>query len=237
MHSCPRMNCEEFVISPIQVSIPLVKDSLRCLVNTVVFCRCIGEHDILDCQEDRSELLNIDFFRMKEVGTKTDFNGVIEHKIKEFCRKLEMSSEGSLVFVLAFFVPRQRPMNKSFWDLLSTPLDDKAVFEKWKFQVDLCSRRTISSDVEEAFTNETEAIESAKHQIRERMYYIIRKINDRMDHLPSPPSDQTPYHVDISYIPSIPKAKSIPGSPQTTPQMLWSPKSIAQSIRSIPFIT
>ena len=227
------MNCEEFVINPIQVAIPLVKDSLRCLVNTVLFCRCVG--DSLECQDDRSELLGIEFCRMKESGTKTDFNGVIEHKIKEFCRKLETTSDGSLVFVLAFFVPRQRPAARSFWDLLSTPLDDKAVFEKWKFQVDLARRASI--DVSEVAEFEKEAIESARAQIRERMYYIIRKINDRMDHLPCPPSDQIPFHFDISYIPSIPRGKSIPGSPQSTPQMLWSPKSIAQSIRSIPFIT
>jgi hypothetical protein len=231
------MNCEEFVFNPVQVTMPLIKDSLRCLVNTVVFCRCVGDMGLLECQEDRSELLGIEYCRMKEVGMKTDFNGVIEHNIKEFCRKLETSSDGSLVFVLAFFVPRQRPAARSFWDLLSTPLDDKAVFEKWKFQIDLASNRTNSFDVAEAAHAEREAIESAKNQIRERMYYIIRKINDRMDHLPCPPSDQIPFHFDISYIPSIPKAKSIPGSPQSTPQMLWSPKSIAQSIRSIPFIT
>ena len=231
------MNCEEFVINPVQVTMPLIKDCLRCLVNTVVFCRCVGDMGLLECQEDRSELLGIEYCRMKEVGMKTDFNGVIEHNIKEFCRKLETSNDGSLVFVLAFFVPRQRPATRSFWDLLSTPLDDKAVFEKWKFQIDLASNRTNSFDVAEAANAEREAIECAKNQIRERMYYIIRKINDRMDHLPCPPSDQIPFHFDISYIPSIPKAKSIPGSPQSTPQMLWSPKSIAQSIRSIPFIT
>ena len=189
----------------------------------------------MECQEDRSELLGIDYCRMKELGTRTDFNGVIEHKIKEFCRKLETTDGGSLVFVLAFYVPRQRPATRSLWDLLSTPLDDKAVFERWKFQVDLTRRASI--DVAQAVHSEKEAIESAKNQIRERMYYITRKINDRMDHLPCPPSDQTPFHFDISYIPSIPRVKSIPGSPQSTPQMLWSPKSIAQSIRSIPFIT
>lgn len=231
------MNCEEFSITPVQLAIPLVKDSLRCLVHTVLFSRCIGDANLVECVEDRSELLGLEYCRIKEVGMKTDFNGVVEHRIKEFCRKLETSHDGSMIFVLAFYVPRQRPASRSFWDLLSTPLDDKAVFEKWKFQIDLTSGRGMLLDANEAENAEQESIEFARSQIRERMYYIIRKINDRMDHLPVPPADQIPYHFDVTYIPSIPKANSIPGSPQSAPQMLWSPKSIAQSIRSIPFIT
>ena len=146
-----------------------------------------------------------------------------------------------MLLTLSFYVPRQT--KKSLWDLLSQPFDDKAVFERWKVQVDLTSAGvasgTRSPHIMYMDEDEQRVIDAASAQTKERVFHIIKRINERMDHLPAPPNDQLPYHFEISFTPSVRQGKgihSLSSSPTSTPTM-WSPKSIAQSIRNIPFIT
>jgi hypothetical protein len=146
---------------------------------------------------------------------------MVENKIREFA--IRVADNLSMVLVLSFYVPRQPAAGtgkKTLWDLLSQPFDDKAVFERWKIQVDV-SPSFASSD-----EDDVRAITNAASQTKERVFYIIKRINERMDHLPAPPLDQPSYHFDISF----------ENSTRASPSM-WSPKAIAQSIRNIPFIT
>ena len=232
------MNCEELIVPSLELSLALVKECMRCIIHTVLFGRSIGGDVPVDPVTVYSKVLSIKYCKFNETGM-TDFSGIVEQKLKDFTRRLEMNH--SMILMISFFVPRQR-QSKSFWDILSTPIDDKAIFERWKIQVDLPEISSGASSPRIVAEEEQKFVESASLQIRERMMFIVRKICDRMDHLPPPPSDQIPYHFDITYVPSVPKSKSAsPHSPNSsgtvTPQLMWSPKSLAQSIRSIPFIT
>jgi len=223
------MNCEEFILQPIEISLSLVKECMRCLVHTILFGRSIGGGSGGSMfVTETSEIMGIEYCRIQE-SSSTDFAGIIDYKIQEFCRKLENSR--SLEFVMSFYVPK-RPTGttSSFWDLLSRPFDDRAVFEKWRIPVKLLSSASAVSPISRLEQQEDWEIVSAKSQIYDRMYNITRKLTDQMDHLPPPPTDRIPYHFDITTSAAMPVG-SAPGCPQ------WSPRSFAQSIRSIPFIT
>lgn len=217
------MNCEEFVLPPCELALPLVKEALRCLIHTVLFGRTIGGNVAVEPTTVRSKLIDIQYCKYNSLLEDESLEG----KIREFAQKLESTSTQSLILVLAFYVPRHKS-SKSLWDILSQPFDDKAVFERWKLQVNLPPKSYVG--VASVADDEQRLIESATSQVRDRIFFIIRKLTDRMDQLPPPPPDQVPYHFEITFAGS----QSVPGSPVP---MAWSPKSIAQSIRSIPFIT
>jgi hypothetical protein len=206
------MNCEEFTVPSIQLSLPVLKESLRCLLHTILFSRSLGGDVAVEPVTIKSDLLGISYCRANHVGGP-DIGQIVENKIREFASKIS----SSLTMVLALYVPRGGG-GRSLWDMLSQPFDDKAVFERWKIQVDLTQGPTRTSDEEDV-----KAITSAAVQTKERVFYIIKKVNERMEHLPAPPTDQPSYHFAISF--------------EQTTQAPWSPRSIAQSIRSIPFIT
>lgn len=222
------MNCEEFVIQPLHLTLPLVKESLRCLLHTILFSRSIGGDVPVEPESVKSEILGVSYCRANQSGSGPDLAQIVENKLGEFTQKLESSE--SLMLTLAFYLPRQG--KRTLWDLLSQPFDDKAVFERWKIQVD--TDRTSSLGWVDA--EEIRLIESAAFQTKDRVFYIIKRINERMDHLPPPPQDQMAYHFDISFSCSVKAAASHASSPASSSSM-WSPKAIAQSIRSIPFIT
>ena len=225
-HSRYRMNCEEFVVPPLELALPVVKESLRCLLHTILFSRSIGGDVPVEPVTIKSETLGLSYCRANH-ASGPDMGQVIENKIREFSSHLETSD--SLCLVLSFFVPRHG--KKSLWDILSQPFDDRAVFERWKIQVDVTRAESPSYS-----PDEMRSIESASMQTKDRVFYIIKRVNERMDHLPPPPNDQPSYHFDISFAPCTRSARGSQLSSPTTPSM-WSPKSIAQSIRSIPFIT
>jgi hypothetical protein len=223
------MNCEEFVVPPLRIALPMVKETLRCIIQTVLFSRSIGGDVPVDPVLVRSDILGLTYCRCS-----AEYNSKVETRIREFSQRIESTQHRSLVLVLSFFTPRHS--RKSLWDILSQPFDDKAVFEKWKFQIDL-DMQDHSKDTE---TTELRAIQSAASQARQCVFNILRRINDRMDHLPVPPNDQMSYYFDISFDSSTAGTKKESTNLQCTPNRipaLWSPQSIAQSIRSIPFIT
>jgi hypothetical protein len=215
-----RMNCEEFVVPLLELSLAVLKDSLRCILHTILFSRSLGGEVAVEPATFKSELLGISYCRANHAGdTGPDIGQIVENKIREFALKLQDS--GSLTLVLAFYVPRHSAASrKTLWDILSQPFDDRAVFERWKIQID------TRSDADDA-----RAITSAASQTKDRVFHIIKRVNERSDHLPPPPADQPWYHFEISFEPSAAvRANGVPPS-------MWSPKAIAQSIRSIPFIT
>lgn len=216
------MNCEEFQVPVLEIGLPVVKEALRCLLHTIMFSRSIGGDVPVEPVTIKSETLGLSYCRANHVSGP-DLGQAIENKIREFSARLE--SNDSLCLILSLFVPRHG--KKSLWDILSQPFDDRAVFERWKIQVDVT--RFDSAD-------EARAVEAASAQTKERVFFIIKRVNERMDHLPPPPNDQPSYHFDISFSASTRSARGSQVSSPATPSM-WSPKSIAQSIRSIPFIT
>jgi autophagy-related protein 101 len=212
------MNCEEFVVPSLELALSVVKDSLRCLLHTILFSRSLGGDVAVEPVTFKSEVLGISYCRANHVGGP-DIGQLVENKIREFSHKL--SDAGSLVLVLSLYVPRQvAGSRKTLWDILSQPFDDKAVFERWKIQIDVVISKQSSDD------EDVRAIASAASQTKDRVFYIIKRLNERMDHLPPPPTNQASYHFDISF-----EASTV------APPSMWSPKAIAQSIRSIPFIT
>ena len=205
------MNCEEFSLESCEFALPVVKESLRCIVSTILFARSIGGNVPLIPRVCSCDILRgIDY-----VDYSDELTLKLNSKINEFTRKLEGSN--ACEFVLSFYVPRQSHA-KSLWDILSQPFDDKPVFERWRIPVILASS---FAGVVSLGEEEERLIESAKTQVRDRMFFVLKKINERMDHLPPPPADQPVYHFEII----------------DTSQGAWSPKNIAQSIRGIPFIT
>jgi hypothetical protein len=182
---------------------------------------------------EKAETLGIQYCRFEERRESTDYVGIIEYKIFEFCRKIENSKQ--LEFVISFHVPKKRQQQPAsfLWNILSTPFDDKAVFEKWRIPVRIASP-SAPHQVQNVQYREEAEIASSRKQIIDRMFDIIRKINDRMDHLPPPPTDQIVYNFDIHYSPYNKAGRDTAGPPGSP---IWSPRSIAQSIRSIPFIT
>ena len=218
------MNCEEFLIPSLELSLAVLKDSLRCILHTILFSRSLGGEVAVEPATFRSELLGISYCRANHAGdTGPDIGQIVENKIREFALKLQ--DVGSLTLVLALYVPRHSAANrKTLWDILSQPFDDKAVFERWKIPIDIVPHGKSDSD-------DVRAIVSAASQTKDRVFHIIKRVNERSDHLPPPPVDQPWYHFEISFEPSAaPRANGAPAS-------MWSPKAIAQSIRSIPFIT
>lgn len=204
------MNCEEFSLPELKIGLPVVKEALRCLVSTILFVRSIGGNAALEPVTNRSDLFGFEF------ATSPGTGDCCEAEIRNFADRIEAASrnEGAMTLVLSFFVPRQRS-NKSLWDILSQPFDEKAVFERWKIPVSLVK----------PFACDEKMINAASRQVRDNMWTICKRANERMDHLPAPPLDRTTYHFDTQII-----VASAPSSP-------WSPRSFAQSIKSIPFIT
>ena len=207
---------------PLELSLSVVKDSLRCLLHTILFSRSLGGDVAVEPVTFKSELLGISYCRANHVGGP-DIGQLVENKVREFTQKISDQNGGSLILVLSLFVPRSAPTGsrKTLWDILSQPFDDKAVFERWKIQIDITGSSGCSDEAD------VRSIASAASQTKDRVFYIIKKLNERMDHLPPPPSNQASYHFEIGF----------EVSSSTTAPSMWSPKAIAQSIRSIPFIT
>lgn len=226
-----KMNCEEFEVKPLLLSVPLVKESLRCLLHTILFSRSIGGDVPIEPESVKSEILGVSYCRANQSGSGPDLGQIVENKLSDFIQKLETCE--SLILTLSFFLPRQG--KRTLWDLLSQPFDDKAVFERWKIQVDLVDKSSATPIGKCLEAEEFRLIESAAVQTKERVFYIIKRINERMDHLPAPPLEQSAYHFDIAF--SASSGKSSYASSPTSTSSIWSPKAIAQSIRSIPFIT
>ena len=205
------MNCEEFVLPPLELALPVVKEALRCICHTIFFARSIGGDRPVDPVPVRSDLLGLSYCR-----TECD----VEPKIREFAQKIE--SPRSLTLVVTFYVPRAGA--KTLWAVLSQSLDDRTVFERWRVQVNLAPDFPHHGDQEDSM------IDKAASQVKQALHFVIKRISLRMDHLPPPPAGQLSYHFELSLADATVGPKSPPAS-------MWSPQSIAQSIRSIPFIT
>lgn len=183
------MNCEEIVLPALRVSLPLVKESLRCLVSTILFTRSIGGNAAREPKIRKSEILQLEYCHTDD--------------------ELELTHYADKTLLVNFYLPR--PKKTSLWDILSQPFQEKAVFERWRIPV------AVAAGLED----EEEEVKEAREQVRICIRTICKKMNEKIDHLPPPPMDRPTYHFEITCGEQAP----------------WSPRSIAQSIKNIPFIT
>jgi hypothetical protein len=140
-----------------------------------------------------------------------EVESVVEDRIKAFAEVITGAS--SLQFVLSFFT--EKPKDRSLiWQVISGGSKEKVYFERWRIPVTLV-----------VAPGKTNGEFNTSKSVKNVMWFVVRKLSEKMEHLPSTCAALV-YPFEIQFE----KAKSGEAS-------AWSPRSIASSIKSIPYIT
>jgi len=203
-------NCEEFTCPSIDVPLSDLKEALRCVVFTILFNRAIGGNRAVEPITVKSPQFDLAYAKIEA----PEVEAMAEAQIKALAEAAEAAGGSALTLVLAFYV--ESPTEGGLlWQVFSGKRSERLYFERWKIPVNLLTSRPSSPREME------DSMKSSANVVKNAVWFVLRKVCEKMDHLPS--SSPTPiYPVEI-YIDKYREA--------------WSPRSLASSIRSIPFLT
>jgi autophagy-related protein 101 len=204
------MNCEEFTTPALDIQLSELKEALRCVVHTILFCRAVGGSKAVEPLTAHAPLFDISYARVDA----PEFESKAESKIKALADGAE-SQQGSwpVHFVISFFTEKPSDNSKGiFWKVFGNS-PEKMFFERWKIPVSVVSSRPASPS-----SSSNEGLASS--QVKTIIWFILKKASEKMDHLPGTCASII-YPCDFS----IEKSSS------------WSPRNLANSIKTIPYIT
>lgn len=203
-------NCEEFTCPSLDVPLSDLKEALRCVVYTILFNRAIGGNRAVEPITVKSPQFDVAYAKIESA----EVDAQVEAQIKSLAETAEAAAGTALTLVLAFYL--ESPTEAGLlWQVLSGRRSERTYFERWKIPVNLQTSRP-SSPREADF-----AVKHSSSMVKNAVWFVLRKVCEKMDHLPS--SSPTPiYPVEI-YVDKFREA--------------WSPRSLASSIKSIPFLT
>ena len=212
-------NLEEFTTPPLDTPISELKESLRSIVHTIIFNRAMGGSRAIDALTVQAPVFDLAYAKVRDDSGEID--SVIEDRIKAFADIVSSSTMagggggGSLHFVLSFYT--EKPKERSLlWQVISGVAKEKIYFERWRIPVQLLSSRPSSPSHQEV---------GASRSVNNVLWFVLRKLSEKMEHLPGTCATLV-YPFDVIFEKS-----------KTGETAAWSPRSIASSIKSIPYIT
>ena len=205
-------NCEEFQCPSLDVSIGELKEALRCIIFTILFNRAIGGNRPIDPITIKAPLFEVGY--MKTDSREVD--ALVEEKIKAFTEVAERSLETQILLNVGFFTEVARDAGL-LWQVFSSKKTEKIYFERWRVPITVSPRTRPPTATDE----ETSSRVSGQ-QVRSIMWFVLKKAGEKTDHLPLT-SQTAIYPFDIAF--------------ERKGSSAWSPRSIASSIKSIPYIT
>jgi len=181
------MNIEQFqfqtlVLSAFDKYDLQIKESLRCLLHTIVFNRALG---IVEPQDMDSDIFNLTYVMCKD--------DEIYHKIEDGIANFLQGFIGKKVdkgkICIAFYVTRSVPT----WGIFTK--EEKVFWERWVIPISVSRAKDRNS------------IEQRQHlreqALRESMTFIIQQVNEKKEHIPPVPSNpkgkSLVFSFDISY--------------------------------------
>ncbi|XXQ34218.1 Autophagy-related protein 101 [Plasmodiophora brassicae] len=167
------MNLQKFSMEAIEMEKFRVRTVLRALVHTILFNRALGPIRIRDveCEGIQMRFTAIDDERIVES---------VERKIEATYAALERDGQGTVT--LSFY--EKRPVKTLFF----ATRDEKIIWEQW----------CIPVAVRERAMGGAEPVD-IEDQLRARLMFIVRTVNDARDHLPPIPPDVPMYPVEFTY--------------------------------------
>lgn len=207
-------NCEEFNCPGLEIQISELKEALRCFIYTILFNRAIGGNRAVDPFTVRSPLFDLAYAKVE--APEIDLQ--VEERIKAFGEAAEKAPGQPMMLLLSFYTETAKESG-IFWQVFSAKKTEKVYFERWKLPINITQSRPVSAGDDDSVRSS--AVSAS--QVKSLLWFVLRKVGEKMDHLP--PSSLTPiYLCDITYD----KQKS---------DSAWSPRSLASSIKSLPYIT
>ena len=199
-------NCEEFNCPSLEVPIGEVKEALRCILYTILFNRAIGGSRPIEPITMKAPLFEVGYMKIES----PEVDAQVEDRVKAFSEAAERSKDTQFTLVVGFY--SEIPKDPGLWQFFSSKKADKIYFEKWKIGI------TVTPQTR----NDDEGARMSAQQVRSIMWFILRKVAEKMDHLPMT-SNTAIYPFEITF-----------EKPKDT---AWSPRNFASSIKNIPYIT
>ena len=223
-------NLEEFVTPTLETPISELKESLRCILHTLIFNRAMGGARPIEPLTIHSPLFNLAYVKVRD--DSGDLDAAVEDRIRAFADAIA-SSPGSYVLSLSFFTEKAKERNL-LWQVISgsTVSKEKLFFEKWRIPVSLLSSRP-NSPVAGSPGGPADAAATAAPSVKQILWFLVRKLSEKTEHLPATCAT-TVYPFEIAFD-KVPRLDLASGSASSGTG--WSPRSIASSIKSIPYIT
>ena len=218
-------NCEEFSCPEIEVPLIELKEALRCIVNTIIFNRSIGGTRPIEPVTIRSQLFDVAYLKLDV----PELDAAVEERIRAFSESIE-THPPSLALVVSFYSEVVKDSG-ILWQVLSGKKTEKIYFERWRIPVKLVTESSDASTSANSMSpknkfgispQQREGGSVAVSQVKAALWFVLRKVGEKMDHLPAAPV-QWIYPVEVSFE----KSKDTP----------WSPRNFASSIKNIPYLT
>lgn len=223
------LNVEEFVCPEMRVAPCHVKESMRCVLHTLMVCRSIGGHRPIEPRSAYSELFDVSYLKTDE----SELEQELEQTVRQFSELLESGASprgraGQAQLVLNFYTEKKR--KQSVWNML-VGSDERIVFEQWRIPVAVQALRRHPTPAEN-LKEEALVQDSASKQVQVTLHFIIAKANAKIEHLPPPPQSHAAYKFEVSF--ATLDGKSIGGASALLPQGFGS--SLSKTIKHIPYI-
>jgi len=203
-------NCEEFTCPHLDIHLADLKEALRCIVYTILFNRAIGGNRVVEPITVRAPQFDLAYAKIES----PEVDSLAEAQIKALAEAAELSVGSSITLVIAFYVesPKEGGL---LWQVFSGQRSERIYFERWKIPVNLqTSRPSSPREIEDS-------VRGSATQVKNVVWFVLRKVCEKMEHLPvSSPSPIYPVEIYVDKY-----------------REPWSPRSLASSIKSIPFLS
>ncbi|CEL98417.1 unnamed protein product [Vitrella brassicaformis CCMP3155] len=151
----------------LRVALCHLKEALRCLLHSVVFCRSLGAHNVVTPMSIYSEQLELGYVKCYSPDLSID--NLIETRINAFATLFERElaipththtnvppSQGTAELRIGFYVPRAK---RAIWGIFKPP-DEKIFFEVWRIPI----RVSVPSSSPPPFTRSLRSSTTAASQ-------------------------------------------------------------------------
>eukprot|EP00697_Spironema_sp_BW2_P010112 gnl/Spiro4/25215_TR12547_c0_g1_i1.p1 gnl/Spiro4/25215_TR12547_c0_g1~~gnl/Spiro4/25215_TR12547_c0_g1_i1.p1 ORF type:complete len:216 (-),score=59.58 gnl/Spiro4/25215_TR12547_c0_g1_i1:85-666(-) len=177
-------NFLRIALKEIELEREYMKDVLRCFLHTIIFNRTLGA---VTPREMEIDALDLTYVRVDvRDHTRSDLDRAVDLAIDQLCRIFDAQLSVSAVITLTFSTKEE----SRGWFYSK---EEIKVFEQWLIPV----RRKPDAYDETEKADRRATLTSA---VRDRMLFILYRVNLRKDHLPPvplPPADPT-YNYSLS---------------------------------------
>jgi len=175
------MNIQQFYIKELRVEPRLLRDTLRCLLHTIMFNRAFG---LVVPREEIIDAIDFAYVRCDDVTIHKQ----IEDHIEKFESVLSSRETKKGQLVISFSEKRSK---KVWWK----SYEEKVCWEQWILTI------TINDKASESDNYQAQNEVLAK-RLRKRMFHILQIVNEKKNHIPPLKTNElTPFPYEIT-IPS-----------------------------------